>query len=99
VEVTVMCGDRQHVLPSRSFHYLLATLARSWLAERGQTERGWVHRDLLCRMLATDTNNLNVEIHRIRRQMDALGIEGAARVIERRPDTGHLRLGVRSVDV
>jgi hypothetical protein len=101
VEVRVQCGGREHVLPSRTHQYLLATLARRWLAEHGQPEadRGWVDRDTLCRMLATDVNKLNVDIHRVRKQLGALGVEGAAGVVERRPGTGQVRIGVRSVEV
>jgi hypothetical protein len=58
-----------------------------------------VERDTPCQLLATDSNKLNVDIHRVRKQLSTLGIQDAASVVERRPGTGHLRLGVRSVEV
>lgn len=101
VVVTVVHGQKHTVLPPRSYHYLLATLARVRLREHElpESEQGWVERDTLCQMLATDSNKLNVDIHRVRKQFSTLGIQDAASVVERRPGTGHLRLGVRSVEV
>ncbi|ADO75696.1 FHA domain containing protein [Stigmatella aurantiaca DW4/3-1] len=101
VVVTVVHGQRCTVLPSRTYHYMLATLARVRLQEKAlpEAERGWVERETLCQMLATDGNKLNVDIHRVRRQLSALGIPGAAGVVERRPGSGHVRLGVASCEV
>jgi hypothetical protein len=101
VEVAVSSRGEQQVLPERSSHYLLAILARIRLSEHAlrESEQGWVEREELCRMLRTDTNKLNVDIHRVRKQFSALRIQGAASVVERRPGTGLVRLGVRSVEV
>jgi len=101
VVVTLVHGNHHTVLPPRAYHYLLATLARIRLREREmpEAERGWVERDTLCQMLATDSNKLNVDIHRVRKQLSALGIQDAAGVVERRPGSGHVRLGIRSVEV
>lgn len=101
VVVTIVHGDQHKVLSPRAYHYLLATLARVRLNDHqaSETEQGWVDREELCRMLATDSNKLNVDIHRVRKQLSALGIQDAAGVVERRPGSGHVRLGVRSVEV
>lgn len=101
VVVTVVHGNQHKVLESRTHHYLLATLARIRLKdlETSEAEQGWVDRDTLCRMLATDSGKLNVDIHRVRRQFSTLGIQDAASVVERRLATGQVRLGVRSVEV
>jgi hypothetical protein len=103
VEVTVLDGERATALPSRTYHYLLLTLARAVLADQDKKlspgERGWLDREELCRMLATDSNKLNVDIFRARKQFSALGIQGAAGIIARRPGTGQLRLGLDRVDV
>lgn len=98
---TVVIGGEETTLASRSYHYMLVTLARAWLRDHGKplAQRGWVDREELCRMLATDTNKLNVDIHRARKQMAALGIQDAAGIVERRAGTGELRIGVRSVEV
>jgi hypothetical protein len=101
VAVTVVHGGKDLALPSRSYHYLLATLARIRLKEHAlsEAEQGWVDRETLCRMLAMDGNKLNVDIHRMRKQLDLLGIQDAANVVERRQGTGQVRLGVRSIEV
>lgn len=101
VRGTVVIGERETTLASRSYHYMLVTLARAWLRDESKpvAQRGWVDREELCRMLATTTNKLNVDIHRARKQLAALGIQDAAGIVERRAETGELRIGVRSVEV
>jgi len=61
--------------------------------------RRWLERDELCRMLATDELRLNVDVCRARKQFSALGIQGAASIVDRRMGTGRIRLGVERVDV
>ncbi|XXT20094.1 FHA domain-containing protein [Sorangium sp. So ce429] len=101
VDITVVCPDREIALPARSHHYLLVTLARARLSAAAEppAERGWLERDELCRMLATDELRLNVEVCRARKQFAALGIQGAASIVDRRMGTGRIRLGVERVDV
>lgn len=101
VEVVVLEGQRETALPSRSHHYLLLTLARARLEERGAPagEQGWVDREALCRMLRTDEYKLNVDICRARKQLAALGLHGAANVVERRPGSGLVRIGVDRLEV
>ena len=50
-------------------------------------------------MVGTDGPRLNVDVFRVRRQLAALGIHGAAGIIERRPGSGQLRLGTDRVEV
>ncbi|WP_437683958.1 FHA domain-containing protein [Sorangium sp. So ce131] len=101
VHITVVCPDRDIELPARSHHYLLVTLARARLAAAAEppAQRGWLDRDELCRMLAIDELRLNVEVCRARKQFSALGIQGAASIVDRRMGTGRIRLGVERVDV
>ncbi len=101
IEVTVAHAGGTTTLPARTHHYLLLTLARAALAdeEASPAERGWVDREVLCRMLATDPRKLNVDVFRVRRQLTELGIHGAAGIIARRPGTGQLRLGTPRVEV
>ncbi|AUX39103.1 hypothetical protein SOCE26_004850 [Sorangium cellulosum] len=101
VELTVVHEERSIPVPPRSHHYLLLTLARAYLNDAGATPtaRGWIDRESVCRMLATDVNKLNVDIHRARRQLGELGIQGAASIVVRRPATGQLRIGVPRVEV
>jgi hypothetical protein len=101
VNLTVVCPTREIDVPERSHHYLLVTLARARLAaaDAPAAERGFLDRDELCRMLATDELRLNVDVCRARKQFAALGIQGAASIVARRPGTGRIRLGVENVDV
>jgi hypothetical protein len=88
-------------IASRTYHYLLLTLARAWLADASGSpeDRGWVDREDLIRMLSVDGNKLNVDIHRARGQLAKLGVHRAADLIVRRLEAGQLRLGVRHVEV
>jgi hypothetical protein len=101
VDITVVCPGREIELPARSHHYLLVTLARARLATKDArpAEQGWLERDELCRMLATDELRLNVDVCRARKQFSGLGIQGAASIVDRRMGTGRIRLGVERVDV
>ncbi|MRG93557.1 FHA domain-containing protein [Polyangium spumosum] len=101
VAATVVMGGREAELPARTHHYLLVTLARAWLEDHDApaAKRGWLGRDALCRMLATDMNKVNVDIHRARKQLAVLGVQNAAGLVERRASTGEIRIGVRSVEV
>ncbi|MFT3771199.1 MAG: hypothetical protein QM820_37770 [Minicystis sp.] len=101
VDVTVIHEGRETALAPRAYHYLLVTLARARLDDRDAppAERGWVDREALCRMLATDRVRLNNDVFRLRKQLAALGIHGAADIIARRADAGQLRLGIERVDV
>jgi len=101
VDTTVFIADRPHRLEPRRYHYLLATLARTWLSEHNVTSslRGWMDRDELCQKLEMDVGKLNVEIYRARKQLAEYGVLGAAQLIERRPGTHQLRIGVTNVEV
>jgi hypothetical protein len=101
VEATVFVGGQIKRLSPRRYHYLLATLARAWLADEGVplSVRGFVDRDELCKRLEMDVNKLNVEIYRARKQLAAIGIAGAAGLIERRPGTLELRIGIHNIEV
>lgn len=101
VEIRVVRSAEETLLPPRSYHYLLLTLARARLsgASAPEAERGWLERADLCRMLKTDEYRLNVDICRIRKQFATVGIQKASDVVQRRAGTGLLRLGVERVSV
>ncbi|WP_437677544.1 FHA domain-containing protein [Sorangium sp. So ce131] len=101
VEITILHRSGELHLPARSHHYLLLTLARARLADAGAppAQQGWRDRDELCRMLATDESRLNVDVCRARKQFLAAGVHGAANLVERRPGTGRIRLGVGRVEI
>jgi hypothetical protein len=101
VHVTLVHDAGEINLGTRQYHLPLLMLARASLADAHLPleERGWVERDAICRGLSIDPNKLNVDIYRARKQMIAAGVLGAANLVMRRVDTGHLRLGVAGVEV
>lgn len=98
IELMARAGPRRFDLGSRSHHQLLLILARTRLGDRADgsapTEEGWVYQDDLQRMLATSFNTLQVHIFRARRQLGDVGVLNAVDIVERRSDTGQIRLGV-----
>lgn len=101
VDVTMLDDRSALPLPSRSFHYLLLTLARLRKGDgaRAMEDRGWADREDLCRMLAVDPLKLNVDICRARKQLGELGVHGAAGLIERRTGSGQIRIGIDRLDI
>ena len=85
-------------------NYLLLTLARERLRERGDgvapaSEQGWVYRDDLCRMLAIDPAQINLHVFRARKVLSRVGVAGASSLVERRSLTQQLRFGTDRVQV
>jgi hypothetical protein len=101
VEVSVagpLLGEGARSLPPRTHHYTWLVLARARVRDEGapglaSTQRGWVFVDDICRMLSIDENRLNVDIYRIRRDAESIGLANAPSVIERRRGSRQLRLG------
>lgn len=90
-------GTREALEP-RAHAALLLVLARARLADANgpalpASEHGWIYREDLERMLAVDLALANLWVHRARRQLADAGIEGAARLIERRAGASQLRIG------
>ncbi len=85
----------------RAHHRPLLQLARAWLRDRALhgDARGWVEHAKLIELLGYDRNRLNVEIHRLRRQLAAAGIRDAGRVVERCRKRRALRLCASKVEI
>lgn len=91
-------------LGSRSFHYVLLTLARQRLQDQAlpdlpATAHGWMYQDDLLKRLGVDANKFGVDIFRARRQLLEAGIDGAASIVERRALSRQLRIGVPDLEV
>jgi hypothetical protein len=101
VEVTVDNGNALANLPARAHLYMLLVLARARLEDAAvaEAERGWIDRERLCTMLAVDRIALNIQVHRARRQFADAGIENVGALVERRPGSSELRLGVADLSV
>src|SRR5262245_37654501 len=103
VKIHVERGSEKVDLGARSHNYLLLLLARERLAElaEGVAEPacGWVDQERLLRDLRTRPERLNIDIFRIRKQFGAAGILDAANIVERRPGTKQLRIGVSRIAI
>jgi hypothetical protein len=56
-----------------------------------------VYQDELMRELGTSGTQLNVDIFRIRKQFATLDLSESAAIVERRPRTKQLRIGVANL--
>jgi hypothetical protein len=101
VELVMHCGAGPVDLGARGHNYLLLLLARQRLADAGQNlpagTCGWVYQDELVRALKVSAERLNIDIFRIRKQFEAIGLSEPASIVERRPRTKQLRIGVASL--
>ncbi len=103
VEITARCGERHLDLGARAHHYLLLLLARRRLADQAahvpEREQGWIRQDELADRLRTTDNHIYIMIHRARTLLASHGVVDAAGLVERRPKTRQLRLGLGQVDL
>lgn len=103
VELDVRDERTSISLGSRAYHYLLLHLARCRRDDRAsglpEPSCGWIYQDQLSRELGNDPQHINVEVFRIRRHLAKCGVQDAMHIIERRPRTRQLRLGVASFQI
>lgn len=102
VELCLVNSGRVIPVETRAHLALLLVLARVRLEDTAalpESERGWVHRDDLPRLLAVEPHLPNLWIHRARKQLAALGVRDAAMLIERRANATQLRIGVRRLEI
>ncbi|HEU4582056.1 MAG TPA: FHA domain-containing protein [Polyangiaceae bacterium] len=103
VELRLDTRNGEVDLGSRAHNYLLLHLARQRLSEEAQgianTASGWLHREQLISALRTDRERINLDVFRIRKQFALAGVRDANHIIERRADTGQLRIGVGRISI
>jgi hypothetical protein len=103
VELRFTYQGRAVAMGARSRHYLLLTLARRRLddAKNGVPESacGWLCADDYPHDPTMSQHQLNLDVFRIRKQFAEAGVVDAAKIIERRPLTRLLRIGVASIEV
>ena len=99
VHLSATLGERTFDLGARTHNYALLLLARQAVEDgaRGVPEReaGWVDPQTLPERLRVDRVSLNVQLWRAAQVMTRAGLPGSS-LIERRADSGQLRLGLRS---
>jgi hypothetical protein len=103
VELRATCGARSFELGTRLHNYLLLTLARRRLADAAEglpeTSCGWIYQEDFPNDPSMEPQRLNLDVLRIRQQFAALGVSDAANIVERRPRTRQLRIGVNRLSV
>jgi hypothetical protein len=103
VELVVVEDGRVYDLGSRAHHYLLLVLARHRLADelggRPSGEHGWIDAALLARQLRHDNRQVNLLVHRARRQAADAGLLCAHALVERRERSRQLRLGPVAIEI
>ena len=104
VELEARLGGRRYDLKSRAHHYLLLTLARARVSdaedpELPATAHGWLYQDDLASMLRLDDNAVYLAVFRARKQLKSAGVARAASLIERRPGTRQIRLGIGDIHI
>lgn len=107
VEVDVLHGSQVTRLRPRAHHHLLLALARRRLADETRAaaaslpacDRGWMNTKALRGVLHADAGNLNLDIHRARRQIeDEIGLMDARLLIERRRGA-MIRIGATRLEI
>jgi hypothetical protein len=102
VELCLIESGREIEVETRAHLALLLVLARIRIEDASslpESERGWVHRDDLPKLLAVEPHLPNLWIHRARKQLAALGVRDAALLIERRANATQLRIGARRLEI
>jgi hypothetical protein len=103
VQLHVAFAGRRHDLGSRTHNYLLLTLARRRLADAAEgladTSCGWVDQEDLAHDPSMAPPRLNIDVFRIRKQFETLGVVDAAKIVERRLRPAQLRIGTGQLAV
>jgi len=103
VELTVHYPHRSVSLGSRAHNYLLLTLARHRLADQAtdtpSASCGWMDKDVLADGLRITPQQVDGEIFRIRKHFMQHGVLESSTVVERRPRTKLIRIGIESLKV
>jgi hypothetical protein len=103
VELRAELGQLVIDLGSRSHNYLLLTLARGRREDvvNGipSAACGWIHQEDLLSALHISATQLNIDVFRIRQHFARAGLPGFVNVIERRPRSKQLRLGVATFEI
>jgi hypothetical protein len=103
VELKLEANQRVVSLGSRAHNYLLLTLARRELADAQAglpaAECGWMDKDELADGLRMTPQQIDGEVFRIRKHFASKGLSLSADIVERRPRTKQIRLGVRKVSI
>jgi len=103
VELSLEYPERSVSLGSRSHNYLMLTLARRKIADRSanlpEASCGWMDKEELADGFKITPQQVDGEVFRIRKHFLQHGVPEAASVIERRPRTKQIRLGLSQLRI
>lgn len=103
VELSLEYPGRSVSLGSRSHNYLLLTLARQRLMDRdarvAEASCGWMDKEQLADGFNMTPQQVDGEVFRIRKHFSQHGLPESTTVIERRPRTKQIRVGVRELRI
>lgn len=104
IEVELVQGSTSKRLESRSHDVLLRRLAEVRLEDQknrelSEREQGWVHVETLIKDLGVNRNWIDVSVFRARQLFAEAKVRGAAGLIERRRDSGEMRLTVKRIEM
>lgn len=103
VELSLEYANRVLLLGTRQHNFLLLTLARARLADAErqlpEAECGWTYKEQLAQGLLVTSQQVDGEVFRIRRHFGHHGVPQAANIIERRPGTTQLRIGMARLQI
>jgi FHA domain len=103
VELTLEYPERSVPLGSRSHNYLMLTLARQWLSDRAASlpvaSCGWMDKEELADGFKMTPQQVDGEVFRIRKHFTQHGLPESTTIIERRPRTKQIRLGITEVRI
>ncbi|MCA9665656.1 MAG: FHA domain-containing protein [Myxococcales bacterium] len=101
VQLSAIVDGRRIDLGARAHNYMLLTLARERASAASdgiaEEECGWVHYTSLCKMLRCEREALNLQVFRLRKHLSRHGFRDPAAIIERRKDSGELRIACASL--
>ena len=103
VQLHALFGTGRFDMGARNHHYTLLLLARRRLDDAAEglpeTSCGWTYIEDLIHGPNVTPASLNIDVFRIRKQFDTIGVLDPANIIERRPRTKQLRIGTGRVSV
>ncbi len=103
VTVWTTVDGRRHELPSRAHHELLLVLAEARLNEFREgvadSQAGWLDVEEAARHTAAGLAKLNLDIFRIRRAFENMGLREPHEIIERRASRRQIRIGTGRIQI
>jgi FHA domain-containing protein len=103
VQLQVTSGGKKHDFRSRGHNYLLLTLARRRLQDVSdgiaESACGWIDQEDIAHDPSMAPPRLNIDVFRIRRQFEAIGVIDAGNIVERRQRPAQLRIGTGNLRV